>query len=155
MARWEKPMFTRVPEGWAFNATPLMFGAPRIYLLDDAQKAAVETSLRGWPWAAFGLSLTIPMVVLVAYVGILHALGMPSPVAALQAGSLVAWGLVVLGLVATVGLVIAALTFATRMILSPVLAGARRIEPPPASPGACSRRSCPSRRASGSWSRLW
>jgi hypothetical protein len=51
MTRWIEALFTRVPDGWAFEANPTIIGRGRVYLLDDAQKAELTRRLRIMRWA--------------------------------------------------------------------------------------------------------
>jgi hypothetical protein len=128
MARWEEVSFTRVPEGWAFNASPTIFGAPHTYLVDDAQKAALVRRLRVMHWAAVPALLAVMALVLAPF--IVYVL-MFSDARAMRAvfavSSPLFWiGFVLMFLVLVIG-VLAVLIIANRIAVGPVVAGAREL----------------------------
>jgi polyferredoxin len=131
-------LFKRTPEGWTFNSSyPRIFGRPSIYLLTDAQKAALEERLN-----RVMLMVLVLVCMLVVLCVVVLFIMVPDFAHRLDAGSLGAWFLLcVVSIVLTTAVILPAILFARHRVVRPVLGAARRIGPAqPEQPGTKSSR---------------
>jgi hypothetical protein len=128
MSRWEERLFDRGPEGWTFNATSLVFGAPRFYRVDDAQKAALVARLRRARWFMPLILLAVVAVGFAAFGSALVVAGVGAPPDAMTARTPLAMALFFVAMLVMGGLMIAIMELVGRLAVAPVLTGAPRID---------------------------
>ncbi len=130
MASRENLSFRPAPDGWTFDANPILFGAPHVYLVSDAQRAELVARLRRARWRFLGGEAALFALALGAIMLYAASSHRPDPVALLDAGSPTAWALAGLALAAFVAAVLGILVACHRAAVAPVLARATRIPMP-------------------------
>lgn len=116
--------FKRAQEGWTFNSSyPRVFGQPSIYLLTDAQKAALEESLyRVVLWSRVLAFVLVGLSVFALFM-------VPDFANRLDAGSPGMWLLVCVVSIVLASVLVPLVLFIRHRAIQPVLRAARYIGP--------------------------